>query len=46
MPNDPQTEEAKLFRVLIIVVVIIQCLVGVLYIVAKVFCCQKEDMID
>lgn len=47
IPDNPITDEAKLFKVLIIVVVSLMLLIGILYIVAKVFCCAKEqDKID
>lgn len=31
------------FQIIIYVMVSLMCLIGVLYIIAKIFCCAKED---
>lgn len=37
-------QKYDVFEIIIFVMVSLMCLVGVLYIVAKIFCCAKEDL--
>lgn len=42
IPEYPITDSAKLFKILTIVLASLTCLVGLLYILAKILCCAKE----
>lgn len=38
------SDQDQTFQIVIFIMVSLMCLVGVLYIIAKIFCCAKEDV--
>lgn len=41
--DDKTNPQDQTFQIIIIVMVSLMCLIGVLYILAKIFCCAKEE---
>lgn len=40
---DDPNQKGGMFQILVFVIVSLMCLVGVLYIIAKIFCCAKQS---